>query len=780
MNNYINLPAEGAASWRGPVPSAVNLPVGGNTPGDVIVTLDTQTLYEWNGTSWIAVATPGAAIALDGLIGDVTATGPGVAIASLVATSNSTLTTLSALSLPYSQVNGGTPNTVAFFDGSGDLNNSTNLGWDGTQFSVIGTTSLDGGAINTDGTGILTITNQLNLSSGTFADNAASTGNPGEALSSTGSGVLWAAPALTVGSSQIFGSTVNSFLYTDGTFLQQDSSITTDSNGAMTWSNGSATQTISGHLAITGSSSLDGGNITTNGSGDLTALNVRAGAATITGQLDFTGVSVFLDTNGSSGSAGQALITEGLGVGVVWSSQFGGLAASAQTLYYLGGGQVLIDATSGIAQFPSGSSTPQTQLEDAGGNWLINGDGSAQFGLSAAAPSAAGNVSAISFTGDGSGLTNLDHSITVSSTVVNSQTTSGGLFYGSSGVFQQDTSFTDGIGNLSATSLATINSLSTTGFLTVTGVTNLDNSNISTDGSGGLYAKMLIANTSTSSQIILANNGGNSPEIQYNFSPASGSNKVYFYDATNAFVTFTLSNVGNTMDNGTITTDGSGNLTTNSITTLSTAPVNSSFGAPAGKIIFAPYNSSTAFNEMYDNNGGWAVRGDGSASFASGNLTWAATGAITSNSLTASTILVSDGSKVISSGTTASLVAAGMTAKVASANLTGQTAANASIATFTPSALGTFRVGGYITITAISVDVIQFQVTYTDETAASRTQLFFPQGLTSANLAATGSYSFPPLDIRAASGSAITAKTVLTTGAGSITYDVGTTIYQID
>src|ERR1035441_10276471 len=98
-SGVIDLPAYGAATWKATVASAAALPALGNTSGDARITLDTDTIYIWNGTSWIAVATPGAAIALDGLIGDITATGPGVAIASIVATSNSTLATLSALSL---------------------------------------------------------------------------------------------------------------------------------------------------------------------------------------------------------------------------------------------------------------------------------------------------------------------------------------------------------------------------------------------------------------------------------------------------------------------------------------------------------------------------------------------------------------------------------------------------------------------------------------------------------------------------------------------------------
>lgn len=75
---YVNLPAFGNAHWKAPVVLTSQLPVGGNNVGDVRLAEDTNTIYVWNGTSWIAVATPGAAIAIDGLIGDVSATGPGV------------------------------------------------------------------------------------------------------------------------------------------------------------------------------------------------------------------------------------------------------------------------------------------------------------------------------------------------------------------------------------------------------------------------------------------------------------------------------------------------------------------------------------------------------------------------------------------------------------------------------------------------------------------------------------------------------------------------------
>ncbi len=73
---YINIPVLGAVATY---PSAVNLPSSAPN-GALALTLDTYTLYTYEiGTlSWVAIATPGAAIAIDGLTGDATATGPGV------------------------------------------------------------------------------------------------------------------------------------------------------------------------------------------------------------------------------------------------------------------------------------------------------------------------------------------------------------------------------------------------------------------------------------------------------------------------------------------------------------------------------------------------------------------------------------------------------------------------------------------------------------------------------------------------------------------------------
>lgn len=107
----------------------------------------------------------------------------------------------------------------------------------------------------------------------------------------------------------------------------------------------------------------------------------------------------------------------------------------------------------------------------------------------------------------------------------------------------------------------------------------------------------------------------------------------------------------------------------------------------------------------------------------------------------------------------------------ASANLTGQTAAG-NITTFTVgAATATFNVSAYVNVTAVSTDVIQAQITYTDENNTSQTVSF-----TTLNSVTNSTYS--PITIRAKNATVITLKTNLTVGAGSITFDAGGSIIQ--
>lgn len=94
----------------------------------------------------------------------------------------------------------------------------------------------------------------------------------------------------------------------------------------------------------------------------------------------------------------------------------------------------------------------------------------------------------------------------------------------------------------------------------------------------------------------------------------------------------------------------------------------------------------------------------------------------------------------------------------------------------TDSGSGVYRIGIQATIIAVSVDVLQIKCEWTDQNGDARNKTFFPQGLTSANLNSTGAYVFPTMDIRSDGLGQIVVTAFLTVGAGSITYDAGTTI----
>jgi hypothetical protein len=121
-DTWINIPDSGSPTWQTPVATASDLPAIGNSPGDVRITLDTDDIYVWTGSSWVPVASPGAVGGITALIGDVTATGPGAATAtvqfvggqSASAVATSVLATQAATSSD-------TPNTIVKRDGSGNF-----------------------------------------------------------------------------------------------------------------------------------------------------------------------------------------------------------------------------------------------------------------------------------------------------------------------------------------------------------------------------------------------------------------------------------------------------------------------------------------------------------------------------------------------------------------------------------------------------------------------------------------------------------------------------------
>lgn len=104
-------------------PSATSFPVT-NINGALVLALDTDTLYVFNTSSmtYIPIATPGAAIALDGLTGDVTATGPGVAPATVRFVGGSTAANVNSAALAFlSATSSNTPSTLVLRDSSGNF-----------------------------------------------------------------------------------------------------------------------------------------------------------------------------------------------------------------------------------------------------------------------------------------------------------------------------------------------------------------------------------------------------------------------------------------------------------------------------------------------------------------------------------------------------------------------------------------------------------------------------------------------------------------------------------
>lgn len=119
---FINIPDSGSPSWKAPVEDAADLPPSGNNIGDARVAQDTQTIYVWNGTNWVAVATPGASIAITALIGDVTATGPGAAPATVQFVGGVSATDVASGAIAANAAtSSNTPNTIVKRDGSGNF-----------------------------------------------------------------------------------------------------------------------------------------------------------------------------------------------------------------------------------------------------------------------------------------------------------------------------------------------------------------------------------------------------------------------------------------------------------------------------------------------------------------------------------------------------------------------------------------------------------------------------------------------------------------------------------
>jgi hypothetical protein len=109
---------------------------------------------------------------------------------------------------------------------------------------------------------------------------------------------------------------------------------------------------------------------------------------------------------------------------------------------------------------------------------------------------------------------------------------------------------------------------------------------------------------------------------------------------------------------------------------------------------------------------------------------------------------------------------AGTITSVTSADLTAQTTAGTITSVTSAAATSTYNVGAYLNVTAVTTDVIEVQIIFTDENNTAQT-------ITLPTVSTTGYVSMTPQIIRVKASTTITVKTTLTTGVGSSTFDTG-------
>ncbi len=104
--------------------------------------------------------------------------------------------------------------------------------------------------------------------------------------------------------------------------------------------------------------------------------------------------------------------------------------------------------------------------------------------------------------------------------------------------------------------------------------------------------------------------------------------------------------------------------------------------------------------------------------------------------------------------------------------------ATATVATYIAPVTAQYRIGAWANITAISANTLQFTVTFTDENGASQSLSMFPVGKTVASFAGIAFWSMQAMDIYVNGGTLITIAASVG-GAGSITYDAGSSIQNV-
>lgn len=183
-SQYVDLPAVGDRHWKAPVTPTASLPTSNNSVGDVRIATDTFTEYVWNGVSWLAIATPGAAISIDGLTGDVSASGPGVVNATVNSVGGSSAANIhTAELLANAATSLNTVSTIVKRDASGNFAAGTitaNLTGNASGSSASFTGSLSGDVTGTQSATVVALvggSTAANVNTATTLVNTAQSGN---------------------------------------------------------------------------------------------------------------------------------------------------------------------------------------------------------------------------------------------------------------------------------------------------------------------------------------------------------------------------------------------------------------------------------------------------------------------------------------------------------------------------------------------------------------------------------------------------------------------------
>lgn len=134
---FVSIPGGGASNWKTSVPTYIDLPPVGNSPGDIRETLDTNDLYAWNGSAWVIVAGPGSvgvmSVTASGPLSSSGGVNPNISLTGVVTVPNGG--TGDSSFTPYSLIAGGTTST-------GNLQSIASVGTSGQVLTSNGASAL--------------------------------------------------------------------------------------------------------------------------------------------------------------------------------------------------------------------------------------------------------------------------------------------------------------------------------------------------------------------------------------------------------------------------------------------------------------------------------------------------------------------------------------------------------------------------------------------------------------------------------------------------------------